>query len=119
MTRSTDRSALNGESHARKSTVFIVAKDPAMHFGNTKPAFAGHGAVLLEVESQEFYEHLKELLAEEQPDLVDAVVPFAAVELKPARRWSAFGRSFPVPRVSPRTSAALRIPRSFASAAPA
>ena len=84
MTRSTDRSALNGESHARKSTVFIVAKDPAMHFGNTKPAFAGHGAVLLEVEGQEFYEHLKELLAEEQPDLVDAVVPFAAVELKPA-----------------------------------
>lgn len=55
-----------------------------MHFGDTKPAFGGHGAVLLEVESQEFYEHLKELLAEEQPDLVDAVVPFAAVELKPA-----------------------------------
>jgi hypothetical protein len=55
-----------------------------MHFGDTKPAFAGHGAVLLEVEGQEFYEHLKELLAEERPDLVDAVVPFMAVELKPA-----------------------------------
>lgn len=84
MTRSTERSAPNGESNARTSTVFIVAKDPAMHFGDTKPAFAGHGAVLLEVEGQEFYEHLKELLAEERPDLVDAVVPFAAVELKPA-----------------------------------
>ena len=48
MTRSTERSAPTGESTARTSTVFIVAKDPAMHFGDTKPAFAGHGAVLLE-----------------------------------------------------------------------
>ncbi len=55
-----------------------------MHFGDTKPAFAGHGAVLLEVEGQEFFEHLKDLLAEEHSDLVDHVVPFAAVELKPA-----------------------------------
>jgi LmbE family N-acetylglucosaminyl deacetylase len=45
-----------------------------MHFGDTKPAFAGHGAVLLEVEGQEFYEHLKELLAEERPDLVIVVI---------------------------------------------
>ena len=84
MTRSTERSAPTGESTARTSTVFIVAKDPAMHFGDTKPAFAGHGAVLLEVEGQEFFEHLKDLLAEEHSDLVDHVVPFAAVELKPA-----------------------------------
>jgi hypothetical protein len=84
MTRSTERSSPTGESTARTSTVFIVAKDPAMHFGDTKPVFAGHGAVLLEVEGQEFFEHLKELLAEEHSELVDHLVPFSAVELKPA-----------------------------------
>jgi len=55
-----------------------------MHFGDTRPAFAGHGAVLLEVESREFFAHLKELLDEEAPELGSGLLAFAAVELKPA-----------------------------------
>ena len=84
MTNSGDRSARLGNSTARTSTVFIVAKDPETHFGDVKPAFAGHGAVLLEVESPEFYEHLADLIAEEQPELAERILPFNSVELKPA-----------------------------------
>ncbi len=84
MTNSGDRSARLGNSPARTSTVFVVAKDPETHFGDTRPAFAGHGAVLLEVESREFYEHLTELIAEEEPGLAAGLVAFSSVELKPA-----------------------------------
>jgi hypothetical protein len=84
MTNSGDRSARLGNSPARTSTVFIVAKDPETHFGDVKPAFAGHGAVLLEIESPEFYEHLADLIAEEQPELAERILPFNSVELKPA-----------------------------------
>jgi DNA-binding winged helix-turn-helix (wHTH) protein len=83
MTTLGDRSARLGNSPARTSTVFIVAKDPETHFGDTRPAFAGHGAVLLEVESREFYEHLADLIADEQPELAECIVPFHSVELKP------------------------------------
>lgn len=82
MVTSGDRSARDCVIPAR--TVFVVASDPAMHFGDTRPAFAGLGAVLLEVESREFFGHLKELLEEEAPDLVAGLQAFAAVELKPA-----------------------------------
>ena len=84
MTRNTERIDPSRKKEASSSKVFVVAKDPAMHFGDTKPAFPGHGAVLLEVDDLDFYEHLAELLAEEQPDLADSLVPMAAVELKPA-----------------------------------
>ena len=43
-----DRSARLGNSPARTSTTFIVAKDPGTHFGDTRPAFAKHGAVVIE-----------------------------------------------------------------------
>ncbi|MEY4005844.1 MAG: hypothetical protein RLZZ221_1940, partial [Verrucomicrobiota bacterium] len=64
MTTLGDRSARLGNSPARTSTVFIVAKDPETHFGDTRPAFSKHGAVVLEVDDPQLMEHLLGMLAE-------------------------------------------------------
>ena len=84
MTNSGDRSARLGNSTARTSTVFIVAKDPETHFGDTRSAFAKHGAVVLEVADPQLMEHLMGMLAEEDPELASSLVTVPSRDLTPA-----------------------------------
>lgn len=79
-----DRSARLGNSPARTSTTFIVAKDPGTHFGDTRPAFAKHGAVVLEVADPQLMEHLLGMLAEEDPELASSIVTVSSRDLTPA-----------------------------------
>jgi DNA-binding response OmpR family regulator len=84
MTTLGDRSARLGNSPARTSTVFIVAKDPETHFGDTRPAFSKHGAVVLEVDDPQLMEHLLGMLAEEDPELASSIVTVSSRDLTPA-----------------------------------
>jgi hypothetical protein len=84
MTKSGNRSARIGDLPARTSTVFIVARDPELRFGDTKPAFPKHGAVLLEVADSQIIEHLPGMLSEEDPELASAIVTLPSRDLTPA-----------------------------------
>ena len=84
MTNSGDRSARLGNSSARTSTVFIVAKDPETHFGDTRPAVATHGAAVLEIADLQLVEHLPGMLAEEDPELASSIVTVSSRDLTAA-----------------------------------
>lgn len=49
---------------------FIVASDPALHFGDVTAAAPGKGAALAEIEDPELFRHLEEFIRDEAPHLV-------------------------------------------------
>jgi hypothetical protein len=51
---------------------FIVARDPALHFGGSAPAAKGFGAALREIEHPDLFRHIEEFIAEEEPNFVES-----------------------------------------------
>jgi hypothetical protein len=81
MTRSTDNVPSSSVSPA-----YIVFKDPANSLNDGKSVFAGHGAILIGIESMAFFEHLKELLEHEEPELARDICALPTTGFSPAMK---------------------------------
>ena len=81
MTRSTDNVPSSSVSPA-----YIVFKDPAISLNDGKSVFAGHGAILIGIESMAFFEHLKELLEHEEPELARDICALPTTGFSPAMK---------------------------------
>ncbi len=81
MTRSTDNFPSSSVFPA-----YIVFKDPAMSLHDGKSVFAGHGAVLIGIESMAFFEHLRELLEHEEPELARDICALPTTGFSPAMK---------------------------------
>lgn len=65
---------------------YIVFSDPAMSLHEGKSVIAGHGAILIGIESTDFFEHLKELVEHEEPELAQDICVISTAGFSPAKK---------------------------------
>jgi hypothetical protein len=63
-----------------------VFKDPAMSLHEGKSVIAGHGAILIGIESAAFFDHLKELVEHEEPELAPDICVISTAGFSPAMK---------------------------------
>jgi len=65
---------------------YVVLKDPETRLCDAKPVFPHCGALLIGVESVDFFDHLRELVGHEDPELAEDIDVVSTVLLTPAAK---------------------------------